>query len=61
MSAITIDQKLNLQNKLRYRAALLQARAEELIDKPNQMLRAFRISERARRANAQADRIFMFN
>ena len=61
MNTTTIDQKLNLQNKLRYRAALLQARAEELINKPNQMLRAFRIAERARRANAQADRIFMFN
>jgi hypothetical protein len=59
MNTQTIDQKLNLQNRLRYRAALLQARAEELIDKPGQLLRAFRIAERARRANAQADRTFI--
>ena len=59
MNTQTIDQKLNLQNRLRYRASLLQARAEELIDKPGQMLRAFRIAERARRANAQADRTFI--
>jgi hypothetical protein len=59
MNTQTIDQKLNLQNCLRYRAALLQARAEELIDKPGQLLRAFRIAERARRANAQADRTFI--
>ena len=59
MNTQTIDQKLNLQNRLRYRAALLQARAEALIDKPGQLLRAFRIAERARRANAQADRTFI--
>jgi len=54
---LTFNQRLQAQNRLRYRAALLAARADEIAQLPGQWLRAWRIATRAHRCDRRADRI----